>query len=138
MTTPRGIRNLNPLNIRRTSTTQWQGVAEVQRDREFVTFKSMRWGIRAACCLLDTYRRRYGLNTIAQIIRRWAPPQDGNLTEAYIRLVCEWMKTDAQRRIEPEDYPTLLRTMARVETGQWLPVEDFAEGYALWQETKNP
>ena len=54
MTTPRGIRNLNPLNIRRTSTTQWQGVAEVQRDREFVTFKSMRWGIRAACCLLDT------------------------------------------------------------------------------------
>ena len=35
---PRGIRNLNPLNIRRTSTTQWQGVAEVQRDREFVTF----------------------------------------------------------------------------------------------------
>ena len=47
MTTPRGIRNLNPLNIRRTSTTQWQGVAEVQRDREFVTFKSMRWGIRA-------------------------------------------------------------------------------------------
>ena len=115
MTTPRGIRNLNPLNIRRTSTTQWQGVAEVQRDREFVT-----------------------LETIAQIIRRWAPPQDGNLTEAYIRLVCEWMKTDAQRRIEPEDYPTLLRTMARVETGQWLPEEDFAEGYALWQETKNP
>jgi hypothetical protein len=48
------------------------------------------------------------------------------------------METDAQRRIEPEDYPTLLRTMARVETGQWLPVEDFAEGYALWQETKNP
>jgi len=28
--------------------------------------------------------------------------------------------------------------MARVETGQWLPEEDFAEGYALWQETKNP
>ena len=135
MTTPRGIRNLNPLNIRRTSTTQWQGVAEVQRDREFVTFKSMRWGIRAACCLLDTYRRRYGLKTIAQIIRRWAPPQDGNLTEAYIRLVCEWMKTDAQRRIEPADWPQLLRVMAYVENGKWLEEELFEQGYSLWKLT---
>ena len=36
---PRGIRNHNPLNIRR-SKDQWKGMAEVQSDRAFVQFKS--------------------------------------------------------------------------------------------------
>ena len=35
---PRGIRNNNPLNIRR-SKDQWKGLAEAQTDRAFVLFK---------------------------------------------------------------------------------------------------
>ena len=36
---PRGIRNNNPLNIRR-SKDQWKGLAETQNDRAFCQFKS--------------------------------------------------------------------------------------------------
>ena len=42
--TPRGIRNCNPLNIRRTGKDQWKGMAEVQADRAFVQFKSLEYG----------------------------------------------------------------------------------------------
>ena len=84
--TPRGIRNHNPLNIRR-SKDQWQGMAKVQTDRAFVQFESLEWGWRAAFKLLTrTYYHNYRLYTIRMIIQRWAPPQENN-TEAYVQNV---------------------------------------------------
>lgn len=50
----RGLRNCNPLNIRRTADL-WQGLAERQPDPEFFTFRSMPWGYRAAFIVLRTY-----------------------------------------------------------------------------------
>ena len=83
---PRGIRNHNPLNIRR-SKDQWKGMAEVQNDRAFVQFKSLEWGWRAAFWLLTrTYYHKYRLYTIRAIIQKWAPPIE-NKTEAYIANV---------------------------------------------------
>ena len=82
----RGIRNHNPLNIRR-SKDQWKGMAEVQNDRAFVQFKSLEWGWRAAFHLLTkTYCRKYRLYTIRGIVSRWAPSSE-NDTEAYIENV---------------------------------------------------
>ena len=84
---PRGIRNHNPLNIRR-SKDQWMGMAEVQTDRAFVQFKSLEWGWRAAFYLLTrTYYHKYRLYTIRAIINRWAPEADHNDTSAYIANV---------------------------------------------------
>ena len=86
MAIPRGIRNHNPLNIRR-SKDQWKGMAEVQTDRAFVQFKSLEYGWRAAFYLLTrTYYHKYRLYTIRTIIRRWAPASENN-TEAYIQNV---------------------------------------------------
>ena len=86
--TPRGIRNNNPLNIRRTGKDQWRGLSEAQNDRSFCQFESMEWGWRAAFHLLTrNYYQKHGLNTIRGIVSRWAPPQDHNNTEAYIRNV---------------------------------------------------
>ena len=83
---PRGIRNHNPLNIRR-SKDQWKGMAEVQTDRAFVQFKSLEYGWRAAFYLLTrTYYHKYRLYTIRGIIRKWAPPSE-NQTETYIANV---------------------------------------------------
>lgn len=48
---PRGIRNNNPGNIRRSS-DPWQGLAKEQIDREFFKFKSSVYGIRALARLL--------------------------------------------------------------------------------------
>ena len=84
MSLPRGIRNHNPLNIRRTGKDQWKGMAEVQSDRAFVQFKSLAWGWRAAFHLLTrTYYHKYRLYSIRSIITRWAPPNE-NDTQAYI------------------------------------------------------
>ena len=84
--TPRGIRNCNPLNIRK-SKDQWKGLAERQQDTAFCQFKSLEYGWRAAFYLLTrTYYHKYRLYTIRTIIRRWAPESE-NKTEAYIANV---------------------------------------------------
>lgn len=86
MATPRGIRNNNPLNIRRNS-TKWKGLATEQRDRDFFCFVSPEWGYRAALITLRNYRKLHNLQTITQWIVRWAPPAENN-TDAYINFVC--------------------------------------------------
>ena len=86
---PRGIRNCNPGNIRITK-DKWQGLREVQEDKEFFQFKEMKWGYRAMIRTLQNYRKRHGCETIADFIRRWAPPSENN-TMTYIRFVCEKM-----------------------------------------------
>ena len=84
---PRGIRNNNPLNIRRNPANQWQGLRPVQADKLFCQFKAMKWGLRAAIKLLDNYIRR-GAQTPRQIISRWAPPSE-NDTASYVRKACQ-------------------------------------------------
>lgn len=82
---PRGIRNNNPGNIRRNG-DPWQGLAKDQADREFFTFQSAVYGIRALARLLITYQDKYGLCTIEGIITRWAPAIENN-TASYIQAV---------------------------------------------------
>ena len=73
---PRGIRNNNPLNIRR-SKDQWQGLRAQQTDSQFCQFESLEYGWRAAFYLLTrTYYHKYRLYTIRMIVNKWAPPQE--------------------------------------------------------------
>jgi len=84
--TTRGIRNNNPLNIRR-SRDKWKGLKAEQTDIAFCQFESMEWGWRAAFWLLTrTYYHQYRLYTIRSIIKKWAPPGENN-TAAYIAAV---------------------------------------------------
>ena len=53
---------------------------------DFKEFETLAWGYRAIFVLLDTYRVRYGLDTIRGMISRWAPPSE-NHTGLYIRAV---------------------------------------------------
>ena len=97
MMLPRGIRNNNPLNIRRTAKDQWKGLRAQQTDASFCQaqqtdasfcqFESLEYGWRAAFYLLTrTYYYKYRLFTIRAIINKWAPPQE-NLTSTYIANV---------------------------------------------------
>ena len=52
---PRGIRNNNPLNIRRTKTSSWMGMREEQTDKSFCQFTTLRYRWRAAFMLLKLY-----------------------------------------------------------------------------------
>lgn len=84
---PRGIRNNNPGNIRK-SKDPWQGLAERQTDAAFFVFKSPVYGIRALARVLIAYQDKKKLRTIRDIIGRWAP-QTENDTNAYIISVAD-------------------------------------------------
>lgn len=81
----RGVRNNNPANIRRGC--KWKGLAKTQTDKEFCQFVTMKWGVRALLVTLRTYVVKHHLHTVKEIITRWAPPSDGNNTEAYVKYV---------------------------------------------------
>ena len=118
---PRGIRNNNPLNIRR-SADKWQGLKAQQEDREFFQFSEMKWGWRAAFRLLcHTYYGKYKLKTIRALITRWAPPKENN-TEAYIRRVTDRIGIGADTVLgSPQEQPVqwmmIAMAMAIVECG---------------------
>jgi len=83
----RGIRNNNPGNIERNKTV-WQGMSDNQLDERFINFNSPEYGVRAMARILRNYERKYGLNTIEQIVSRWAPSSENN-TESYIQNVSQ-------------------------------------------------
>lgn len=85
--TPRGLRNNNPGNLRK-SKDRWQGLAEKQPDKEFFTFKSPAYGIRAIAVTLITYQDKHRRDSVKKIINRWAPPSE-NDTAAYIQSVAD-------------------------------------------------
>lgn len=144
MTTSRGERNNNPLNIRHTG-DQWQGARIEQTDKEFVQFQSMEYGYRAAWKILQSYFdrfRRKGIPfTVRTIIYRWAPPEDGNATEAYIRKVIQLSGIGGKENLLPPNnvksylrLSRLLATMTCVECG--LPLnrvsyEAIYKGYRM-------
>ena len=132
--TPLGIRNNNPLNIRR-GKTPWKGQRVEQTDKAFVQFESMEWGIRAAFCLLRTYATKYHLNCIADIIMRWVPPSE-NETGQYIRNVCRWTGLGGMQRLTEAEWPTLVRAMARQETGVELSNSLIERAFEMFKELK--
>lgn len=114
---PRGFRNLNPGNIRKGN--DWQGLAPHGLDAEFDVFVSAEMGFRALCRVLLNYRRKHGLKTIRQIIRRWAPPNE-NDTEAYVRFaaVMVGVNPDAEITLDRQTLFTLAKAIARKENGR--------------------
>lgn len=82
----RGLRNKNPFNIKKTG-INWQGETTGD-DPTFETFTSHEMGIRAGARLLLNYEQKHGLNTVSQIISRFAPGTE-NDTAAYIDHVAD-------------------------------------------------
>lgn len=135
-TLPRGLRNCNPLNIRKGD--NWQGLAPQQTDASFCTFKTNAWGYRAAIRLIYRYQTVYKKNTIEKIISRWAPPEDRNNTKAYIKRVSQISGIAPNINFyvtNKEDACKLVRAMAIVENGEdwksFIRPEEIAEGWNL-------
>ncbi len=116
---PRGIRNNNPGNIRR-SADRWKGLHPQQTDPEFFRFTEPIWGIRAMAVILRNYQRRHGLRIVAQIIGRWAPKSE-NHTAAYVAVVADRIGVTPDAALdlaEPEQLAALIKAMIRVECGR--------------------
>lgn len=132
MSTPRGIRNCNPLNIERNN-TKWQGLRPLQTDKRFCQFISMEYGYRAAFKTLITYARRYNLHTIGEWITRWAPPTE-NDTATYIRVVCERTGLDADAYIrvcDKEKMTAVVAAMVYMENGIEAVMEEVISGFEM-------
>lgn len=87
---PRGIRNNNPLNIRRAK-TPWYGETHFEKDdKSFCQFQTLELGWRAAFYLLRRKMFKYNWWSIEDIITEWAPPCE-NHTEKYIEFVSKDM-----------------------------------------------
>ena len=134
--TPLGIRNNNPLNIRR-SKTPWKGEIpplpiEGSAGRgSFCHFQSMEYGLRAAFCLLRNYATKYRLTCVKDIINRWAPPKE-NDTASYIRHVCMLTGFGGNQRLTEKDWPRLVKAMARMECGVDLDDETIAKAWQMF------
>lgn len=129
---PRGLRNANPGNIDRHPHVRWQGMADDQStDRRFVVFQSPKWGIRAIARVLITYQdkrqARDGskIDTIREIIDRWAPPNE-NHTTAYAEHVARLTRIGVDEKLDVYDYSTMKALVTAIithENGQ-QPYDD--------------
>lgn len=122
--TPRGIRNRNPGNIRK-SAVPWRGKMP-GADGEFETFDTPSNGIRALCKILLTYYRAHGLQTCEQIVARWAPASE-NDTRAYAAHVAAmlWVKPDDPLAVDdPDVLAALARAIIKHENGQQPYADD--------------
>jgi len=132
----RGERNNNPGNIERVPHTIWKGQSPDQvGDSRFVIFTSMVWGVRALAKILLTYSHLYpegnpkDIDTVAEIISRWAPSSENN-TIAYIQAVAKEVGVSAHDEIDITNQDTmekLVTAIIRHENGRVLIDKDVIE-----------
>ena len=133
---PRGIRNNNPLNIRKGS--NWKGERPVQTDKAFEEFQTMQYGIRAGFVILRKYITGYNgitqkFNTIEKIVCRWAPPTE-NATQRYIDFVAKDMGISPNRTIAFSNRSLmvdLVYAMIFVECGQRVDKDIISSAYDM-------
>lgn len=133
---PRGIRNNNPLNVRKGSS--WRGERQIQSDPQFEEFISMEWGIRAAFKLMRNHitgfkGSRPKMNTLRKLIAVWAPPTE-NATERYVDFVSAHVGLLPSEIVDPDNRELMCkiaRTMAFVECGEWLDEKLFGSAWDL-------
>lgn len=133
---PRGIRNNNPLNIRKGN--NWKGERPNQSDKAFEEFTSMTYGIRAGFIIIRKYMSGYNgltekFNTIEKIIRRWAPPTE-NSTQKYIDQVAKESGISPRLKLSFADKKSMcaiVSAMIHVECGQLVDMALIESGYDL-------
>ena len=123
-TLPRGVRNCNPGNIRMPpkkleDKDKFIGELRPSRDKSFRTFVNMAYGYRAMHYLLRRYKNSYQLNTLEQMINRWAPPTE-NHTDAYIDFVAKRSGIGRDQIVDVSNMTVMCRiveAMAKMENG---------------------
>ncbi|WPO53990.1 hypothetical protein SH589_06695 [Klebsiella aerogenes] len=108
---PRGVRNNNPGNLEASSSNPWVG--QTGSDGRFAKFETPEHGIRALGRNLISYQRQ-GIDTVSEIINRWAPPTDNNDTAAYIKSVCAQLGVKADQPLDASNPDTLQALCAAI------------------------
>lgn len=134
MQLPRGLRNNNAGNIRKSS-TRYLGEVRPSSDKAFKQFETRGWGYRAIFVLLESYSKR-GFKSLRQMINRYAPPSE-NHTEIYLKHVCECAMTGADAPLDITDKNTMVLVVAaisKMENGYPAVMDEVLEGWDLYQK----
>lgn len=114
--TARGIRNCNPLNIKKVAGVVWKGQTADQPDETFVTFQTVPFGFRAAVKILDNYQRLHALWTIDGMIRRWSST-DQDAYVAHVAWACGVGPHDTYALNHGMNTRNMIRAMCVQENG---------------------
>ena len=128
---------MNPGNIR-VSGTRYLGEVQPSQDRAFKQFETMAWGYRAMFVLLYTYQKKNGLNTIREMLNRYAPPVENN-TGGYITRVSQDAGIDADTPIDTlnaAEMRPVVAAMSAVENGRPAVLADVWSGWDLFDKHK--
>ena len=132
MISTNNINNIRPL----AKGESWFGQVDIENN--LCVFSEPKYATRAFYRLMRTYRKYYGANTIQEIFYRYAPPEDGNDTEAYIELVCDKTGIARDHEFEPtkENLIAICKASALMENGHeaYAGIDEkiFEEGYDLY------
>lgn len=116
-TAPRGVRNNNPGNIDFNPLNNWKGLNPKSKelDSRFCVFISPEYGIRALMIVLRNYERKHGLNSVRQIINRWAPTHENN-TSAYMTHVAKMMNVELDSCLDLKNRDVLIKLAKAIVT----------------------
>lgn len=112
-----GYKGCNPLNVR-ASSDKWRGSIG-QSDNGYVIFSTPMDGIRAAATVIKNYGTKYGINTVRDIVSRYAPASE-NPTDDYIANVCKSTGYQPDEKLDtknPEVLKKLVTAMMKQEIG---------------------
>lgn len=146
------VHSCNPVAIKFSDRNKWKG--QIGKVGLFCKFKDMKSCYRSWLMLMCTYLRKYNINTIRDIIERYAPPNvDNNHTENYIKFCSENVKSYMFDNynielIKPDIVPLyslllydeLFRQMAKFETGHTfsdLELKEFASDSDVYYDRKH-
>lgn len=112
-----GYKGCNPLNVR-ASSDKWKGSIG-SSDNGYVIFSTPMDGIRAAATVIKNYGTKYGINTVRDIVSRYAPASE-NPADDYIANVCKGTGYDPDEKLDtknPEVLKKLVTAMMKQEIG---------------------
>ncbi len=119
----------NPGNIKQ-STDLFTGEVRPSSDPVFKEFMDMASGYRAMFKILNTYRKKYSISTIHDIIHRWAPPFE-NDTTAYVNFVSGRIGYAVDQPL-PEQQDVLIALAAAMSTHENGVEAKLSEVQAGW------
>jgi hypothetical protein len=103
---PLGIRNNNPGNLEWGGFTKSLGATGPGDGGRFARFPTMEKGICAAATNLISYQEHFGIETIRQVVNRWAPGTENNVV-SYIDFMCHVCELGPDDKLDFHDHNTL-------------------------------
>jgi len=125
----------NPMSIRQFD-QDWEGETgtyTTPKGGKFVEYESPEYSFRAADRLLRNYGGTHGINTIRDVINRYAPPSDDNPTESYVDFISKRSGIDPDAEIDLSDPFTrsnILSPMAQFESQTTISPEGIRDSIA--------